>query len=140
MQNHGVEGAYDGPKRPSLSARVVRNGFAVVRGGSRDGRVCIAVTGELDLSHADELRQSLERELRDGQRLLLDLSGVTFIDSTGLSAIVNAVAQSRGSGGGLEVSSDLQPQARRLMELTGVLNAVTLVDDRLGDVEGMSLS
>jgi anti-sigma B factor antagonist/stage II sporulation protein AA (anti-sigma F factor antagonist) len=83
--------------------------------------VTVVVRGELDLAHAGELKELLAQHLRRGTKLLLDLSAVTFIDSTGLAAVVMAVNKAREDGGELLLSGDLQPQARRLMELTGVL-------------------
>jgi anti-sigma B factor antagonist len=95
--------------------------FAIDSRTSGPGQLRIAVRGELDLSHAAELKAALERELASGTTVLLDLSAVDFIDSTGLAAIVTALNHCRGSGSELRLDSDLQPQARRLMELTGVL-------------------
>jgi anti-sigma B factor antagonist len=93
----------------------------------RSGQVCVAAEGELDLSTADELKQALLRELAGGRRVLLDLSDVTFIDSSGLAAIVSALhATGNGNGGKLELSGGLRPQARRLMELTGVLSLLSV--------------
>jgi anti-anti-sigma factor len=92
------------------------------------GQLRIAVRGELDLSHAAELKGTLERELVDGRTVLLDLSAVGFIDSTGLAAIVTALNHCRDSDSELQLCSNLQPQARRLMELTGVLSLMSVVD------------
>ncbi|HWE34758.1 MAG TPA: STAS domain-containing protein [Solirubrobacteraceae bacterium] len=95
------------------------------------GRLLVAVAGELDLASARALSDTLTPELAAGKRVLLDLSGVTFIDSTGLAAIINAVNGAdgaNGSGPRLELSANLRPQARRLMELTGVLSMLPLVD------------
>ncbi len=89
------------------------------------GRRLVAVDGELDLASAPALSDALARELATGKQILLDLSGVTFIDSTGLAAIVNAA---RADGSQLELSADLRSQARRLMELTGVLSLLPVVD------------
>ncbi len=111
-------------------------GFAIRTLNS--GRPCIIVEGELDLSNADELKDVLQRELSAGQRVLVDLSRVTFIDSTGLAAIVNAHNNTRESGAALELCSDLRPQPRRLMELTGVLSLLRLADARAGDLDGAS--
>jgi anti-sigma B factor antagonist len=82
-------------------------------------RISVAVRGELDLAHAADLKATLVRELAGGTSVLLDLSAVEFIDSTGLAAIVTALNHSKGAE--LRLDSNLQPQARRLMELTGVL-------------------
>lgn len=89
------------------------------------GRRLVTVSGELDITSAGVLSETLERELSGDKQVLLDLSGVTFIDSTGLAAIVNAA---RGSNGHLELSAELRSQARRLMELTGVLSLFSVVD------------
>jgi anti-sigma B factor antagonist len=111
-------------------------GFAIRTLNS--GRPCIVVEGELDLSNADELTDALRRELSAGHLVLLDLSGVTFIDSTGLAAIINALNSTRESRAELELCSDLRPQPRRLMELTGVLSVLPLVDARAADLDGAS--
>jgi anti-anti-sigma factor len=44
--------------------------------------------GELDVTNVEAARERLERELRDGHRLFLDLSGISFIDSQGLALLV----------------------------------------------------
>jgi anti-sigma B factor antagonist len=103
--------------------------FAIATRTLTSGRLLLAVDGELDLANAPLLREALDRELAAGQRVLLDLSGVTFIDSTGLAAIVNAA---RGPGAQLELSADMRSQARRLMELTGVLSLFPVVNGDAG--------
>jgi anti-sigma B factor antagonist len=92
------------------------------------GRRLVAVSGELDLASAGALSETLGRELAAGRRVLLDLSAVTFIDSTGLAAIVNAA---RAPGAQLEMSAEMHSQARRLLELTGVLPLLSLVDGHI---------
>jgi anti-sigma B factor antagonist len=92
------------------------------------GRVCITVGGELDLANAPALRAALESELSVGKRVLLDLSAVTFIDSSGLAAIVQASNGARDADAQLELAAEMCQQARRLMELTGVLPLLSLVD------------
>ena len=97
-----------------------------------DNQVCIAVRGELDLSTADELKELLGRERSERRSVLLDLADVGFIDSTGLAAIVSGLHRSQEFNSVLCLCSELQPQARRLMELTGVL-ALMPVDGRTAD-------
>jgi anti-anti-sigma factor len=81
----------------------------------------VRVEGELDLSTADQLRRLLAEQVSDRRPVVLDLSGVVFMDSTGLGVIVAAMRQSEEKGGLLRLGPELQPQIRRLMELTGVL-------------------
>ena len=90
--------------------------------------VSTEVEGELDLATADQLTEILTRELGDGRSVFLDLSLVDFIDSTGLAAIVNAQHCAAASGTTLQLCSEMRPQPRRLMELTGVLTMVSVVD------------
>jgi anti-anti-sigma factor len=106
--------------------------FAISVRELTDGQVCVAVSGELDLSTADELKELLCRELSERRSVLLDLAAVGFIDSTGLAAIVSGLHRSQEFNSELCLCSELQPQARRLMELTGVL-ALIPADGRTVD-------
>lgn len=88
----------------------------------------VSAIGELDLHTAPDLDAELGRATGTGSPLLVvDLSGVDFMDSTGLSTIVTAVAASRGYGGEVRVvaSSD---KIRRIFTLTGVDQQVGLFD------------
>ena len=80
--------------------------------------VVVRVDGELDLATAPALRAALERALADGDQLVVDLSAVTFIDSSGLSVLVRAY-QVLGVTGTLKVRGP-SSQARRLFEMAGV--------------------
>jgi anti-sigma B factor antagonist len=91
-------------------------------------RTTVLVEGELDLSSADQLKQALLDELADGHAVVLDLGGVRFIDSTGLSAIISAVQRSAEIELAFELRPELQPQVQRLMELTGVIPMFTFVN------------
>jgi anti-anti-sigma factor len=84
-------------------------------------QLTVLVEGELDLATAGQLKRLLDDELSRRRAVVLDLSGVPFIDSSGLAAIVAAMRRSENGGGNLRLGTDLQPQARRLMELTGLL-------------------
>src|SRR5690349_11869919 len=55
-----------------------------------DGAVVVSLVGELDLYNAHVVRERLTAAADDGggERLVVDLSGVTFIDSTGLGVLV----------------------------------------------------
>lgn len=56
---------------------------------THDGHVVVTLRGELDVSTATELRERLFRILaRDPASLILDMSGLRFMDSTGISVLV----------------------------------------------------
>lgn len=80
----------------------------------------VAVSGELDVGSVD----SLERELADvfdrgGRRVVVDLSGVSFIDSVALGALVRDAKRFRASGGAFVVVAD-DPRILRVFEITGL--------------------
>ena len=75
----------------------------------------VLVSGEIDLSNIDRFRAALDE---DSPSLVVDLSGVTYIDSAGV-----AVLFSRAARGPLEIWYEEQSVVRALIEVT-----------RLGDV------
>jgi anti-sigma B factor antagonist len=79
----------------------------------------VSVHGELDLDAADELREALRNGERRGHRVVLDLVGATFVDSTALGIIAGAAKQLDGSGGSLTVVVS-DPRIVRIFKLTGL--------------------
>jgi anti-sigma B factor antagonist len=74
-------------------------GVATLRLGRR--AYSITVSGELDLFTCGELQAELARVDRDVAWALVDLSDVTFIDSTGLALLVRFAQRLRGRRGGV---------------------------------------
>lgn len=91
-----------------------------------DGVARLTVVGELDLSTAGRLRTTGLASLEDATtRLTIDLSGVSFIDSTGLGALVEIKNAADGRG----VAFVLVAPSERVLEvlrLTGMLDAFTI--------------
>ena len=84
----------------------------------RDGQWTVtAVAGDLDVVGGPELRQHVMTQVREGRRrLVLDLSGVDFIDSFGLGAIVGALKRTRLLDGDLRIVVP-EPRIRRVFEV-----------------------
>ena len=61
----------------------------------------VDVTGEVTFSNVSGLTRRLEEALERTRAIVVDLSGTTFIDSSGLSALLTASAQARERGGAL---------------------------------------
>ena len=79
----------------------------------------VALVGELDAFHAPRLREELHGVIAEHPTVLLDLSAVTFLDSTILGVLVGALRRAREEGGELQVVLPTGP-ARRIFELTNL--------------------
>lgn len=93
--------------------------------------VQVTPVGEVDLATAHILLDSLLRVLREQASAILDidLAGVTFLDCSGVSALVAARNVAAQAGRQVTVSNP-RPIVRRVLELTGLLDAVTAPIDR----------
>jgi anti-sigma B factor antagonist len=87
----------------------------------RDGaRYEVALTGELDLATAPMLRDHLSGVADDGGgQVLIDLSQLAFIDSTGLSVLVMSCKRLRAGGGDLVLKAPT-PAVAKVLEIAGV--------------------
>jgi anti-anti-sigma factor len=85
-----------------------------------DAAVVLSLAGELDMASADQVLEELDRVQSEGAaELVIDLSELTFMDSTGLRAILTADARSRLEGPKLTLVPG--PEAvHRVFELTGM--------------------
>ena len=98
------------------------------------GRDLIAVLGgELDLSNSDHVLERLKVEIAEvpADRVIFDLSGVSFLDSSGVRLIVKAKEAASAAGSTLLLRS-VPPQAARVLEVSGVAGHLGF------DVEGAS--
>ena len=69
-----------------------------------DGRTVVQVVGEIDVYTAPQLRERLDQEIEAGRHdLVVDLSGVSFMDSTGLGVLVGRLKQIRLNDGSMKL-------------------------------------
>ena len=94
---------------------------------SRDSALTIALSGEIDHQVAREMMDSITDAIatRLPAQLVLDLSGVTFMDSSGIAVLLRALRQMEQIGGALRVTS-IPTQARRVLDAAGVGRLITL--------------
>ena len=102
-----------------------------------DGAV-IALSGELDAYDAPGLREAFQ-ELLDGEPavIVLDLTTVSFLDSTVLGAIVGLLRRVREGGGELRTVLP-NTTALRIFEITGLVAALDVWPSREAAVRGSS--
>ncbi|MEA2405796.1 MAG: anti-sigma factor antagonist [Thermoleophilaceae bacterium] len=93
----------------------------------RGDGVHIQLTGELDISSAGSVEtRLLDIERSEPARVIIDLRGIRFIDSTGLSMIINADGRARKAGRRLTiVSGDGVP--RRILRTVGLEDRLDVV-------------
>jgi anti-sigma B factor antagonist len=81
--------------------------------------VTIAVSGEVDLSIAEKLDAAIcDAEATEARKIVMDLSGLTYLDSTALSVLLNASRRSRENGRRLRFIRSGHESVERLIELT----------------------
>lgn len=84
------------------------------------GDVVLTVAGEVDVHTASRLREALTAaEAAAPPRIVVDLEGVPFMDSTGLGVLVGALARARDSEREVVLAS-VPPRVGRLLRLTGL--------------------
>ena len=84
----------------------------------------MALAGELDVVSADAVTNAMRRVLAAGRPLTVDLGEVTFIDSTGLAAIVKS-PETEAERRLLVLRPPRHPQPQRLLKLTNILELFT---------------
>ena len=100
---------------------------------THEGWDVVRVSGEIDIRTAPELRDVLAGVLDTGaERVVVDLEGVEFLDSTALSVMVGAHKRLVRKGSGLVLVCTRDP-ILRVLTVTG-LSRVFIVHDRLDAV------
>lgn len=90
----------------------------------------VKVIGELDLVIAEQFKAVIEKELEhlNIHILVLDLEEVSFIDSSGLGAILGRYKMLSEKKGKM-VLLNPQPAVRRILELSGILRIISIYED-----------
>jgi anti-sigma B factor antagonist len=92
-------------------------------------RVIVALSGEIDLYTAPRLQSQLAAALNTEHavRLVVDMSGVDFCDSTGMNVLLGAQRMARERGGDLELSAP-RPAVLKILQVTGLETVFTVVE------------
>jgi anti-sigma B factor antagonist len=115
--------------------------FAIEDRRAQDGTPIVAVTGEVDLFTAPEFKQRVMAPVIAGaQRLIVDLTAATFIDSSSLGVLIGAHRRLQAHGAALVVActSDVIAKTFKITGLDGVFTIVASADDAPGDGEAQA--
>lgn len=96
---------------------------AVVR-----GLIVVEVPGDLDLYSAPLLHTVLTDQYRVGQCLvIIDMSGLGFMDSSGLGVLIGGLKRARAAGGGLVLAAAPE-KVLRVLRITGVARVLPVFE------------
>ena len=85
-----------------------------------DSAAVIELVGDVDLYNAPQLQEAIRELLASGQhRILVDLSRVEHIDSSGLGTLVGGLRRTREQDGDLTIT-DASPRVRKALSVTGL--------------------
>lgn len=102
-----------------------------------DGRcLTLRLMGELDHAAAQTVMPSIEDAVEEylPRRCVLDLTGVSFMDSSGIAVILKTDRLLRQTGGVLALSG-VPEQVRRVLDVAGLTKIVPVLDDREKECE-----
>lgn len=93
-----------------------------------DGAQIVEISGEVELHSAARVREELRLACETkNARCIVDMTGVPFIDSTGVGVLVGALKLSRQQGGSFAIANP-QARVRRVFEITGLMGALPIYD------------
>ncbi|GAA3211551.1 STAS domain-containing protein [Nonomuraea helvata] len=103
--------------------------------------VLITVAGEIDCSNADRLESYTTRMRQSGQPLVLDLSGLSFMDSSGLHTLLRLNAAEHPQGVYLAAVHPMPARVLQITKVWDVMNVHPTVEEAVtaalsGDVGG----
>lgn len=91
----------------------------------KQGACVIAFKGEVDLESSPEAREILLKCFENTEKVLVDLSEVTYIDSSGVASLVEALQASKKAGSQFALVATSEP-TRRVLELARLDKVFTM--------------
>ena len=104
------------------------------------GHPVLHVTGEIDIYTAPMFKQAVVNLVSEGNKdVIIDLSGVTFMDSSGFGTLLGATRRLRPSGGGLHLAGP-NSTIQRMLRLTRLDSIMRIYDSPEEAVKAISSS
>jgi anti-sigma B factor antagonist len=113
---------------PDRPPRLIEQGELKIRLEDEPQAAFISLYGALDLGTAEVLDSTIRSvESRTAKTIILDLSGLSFIDSTGITVLIRAATRSPSDINGLALLRGPEP-VQRLFKLTGLEEHLPFAD------------
>jgi anti-sigma B factor antagonist len=103
---------------------------------SEDGTCTVSVGGELDLSSASRLEEALREQVEQRSAVLIDLTELRFIDSSGIGVLMRAKKIDEGAAIGVLIEEG--SQVARIFAVAGVEQAVRLFTSRSAAIAALA--
>jgi len=110
------------PKNSTAPTDGLPRELSIVVADDSSGAAVVAVSGEIDISNFGKFHAAASSALVDRSQLILDLSGVTFIDSAGVNVLVHLASHEAS----VQLRTPSSP-VRRVIELTGLARILPVV-------------
>ena len=92
------------------------------------GKLIVKLSGDIDLEHAPRVRELLLECVHRGQDVVVDFSGVDYIDSSGVANLVEALQTANRQDTGFQLVS-VTGQAMRVLQLARLEKVFAIHDD-----------
>lgn len=99
-----------------------------IKQSQEKGFSVLQVSGEIDVFSAPDFKASVEKALKQGQTIAIDLQNVTYMDSTGLSVLIFALKRTKSKEGECYLVSP-HPNIRKLLKITGLEKAFCIKEN-----------
>ena len=110
--------------------------FSIQRALADDGAATVSVHGEIDFANSDHLADEIRATVAEWSpsEVRVDLRGATFVDSTGLGALIEGY-QAVTDAGARFVVANPTPAFRRVLDVTGLSDFFGLTEPSASDAE-----
>lgn len=102
---------------------------------SKDGPAVVRLSGDLDVFLKPKIQAQLQRLAQNGV-VVVDLVNVTFIDSAGLTVLIDAHKLAARSGGELRLVVNEEQQVYRILQIAGLTRLLRIFADEASAIAG----
>lgn len=99
-----------------------------LRSSRTAGAVVLEIVGEIDMATAPDLARAIESGVDDADRVVVDLSRVTFLDSSALNALVHSQRNLAQNDVAFRIVSPADRAVRNVLEITHLIEPLGVVD------------
>lgn len=120
--------ATDGPNPAAVDRPPAEDAAEAIEVRTGPERTIVTVRGDVDAVSAPALRDALAAAIDgDPGTVRIDMAGVTFLDSVGISVLVASFNRAEDAGVAFELMS-VPPSSRRVLEITRLTDVLTILD------------